>query len=125
MRSVPSSASVYLYTAAADMRLGCDRLSEKIKSELQRDPLQGDYFVFFSRTRRNVKILYWDRDGYATWLKRLEAGAFKVERRDGYEQVTGVDLHEVLAGLDLARIKLRKKVEKGVYSDLGCDTKVE
>jgi transposase len=123
MLSVPSSAAVYLYTAAADMRLGFDRLSEKVKSELKRDPLFGDYFVFFSRTRRKVRILYWDKDGYATWLKRLEAGAFKVEMKDGYEQVTGIDLHEVLAGIDLARIKLRKKVERGLYSDQSYVTK--
>jgi transposase len=63
-----------------------------------------------------VRILYWDKDGYAMWLRRLEAGIFKVELRDGYEQITGVDLAELLSGLDLSRIKLRKSAENGLYS---------
>ena len=59
--------------------------------------------------------MYWDRDGYALWYKRLEAGVFKVETRLEYEEVTGVDLVALLSGMDLARIKLRKSVEKGLY----------
>ena len=50
------------------------------------------------------------------WLKRLEAGVFKVEVKEGYEQITGIDLNELLAGLDLSRIKLRKNVEKGLLA---------
>jgi transposase len=115
MLSVASEAEVYLYTAAADMRLGFDRLSEKIRTELKRTPLAGGYFVFFSRSRRKVRILYWDRDGYVFWMKRLEAGSFKIEVQDGYEQITGIDLQEILSGIELSRIKLRKKVEKGLF----------
>jgi len=110
------SAEVYLYTAASDMRYGFDRLSEQIRTELQRSPLTGGYFVFFSRNRRKVRILYWDRDGYALWQKRLEAGSFKVELRDGFEQITGVDLEQILSGMELSRIKFRKDAEKGLYS---------
>ena len=73
------------------------------------------YFVFFSRNRKKVRVIYWDRDGYAMWLKRLEAGSFKVEIRDGFEQVTGVDLHQILSGMELSRIKVRKNAENGLY----------
>jgi len=116
MLYLPNELEVYLYTAAADMRLGIDRLSEKIKTELKRTPMTGGLYVFLSRSRKKVRILYWDRDGYAIWFKRLEAGIFKVELRDGYEQITGVDLKELLSGLDLSRIKLRKNAEKGLYA---------
>lgn len=110
------TAEVYLYTAASDMRLGFDRLSEQIRAELKRTPLSGGYFVFFSRSRKKVKVLYWDRDGYAMWLKRLEAGSFKVEIRDGFEQVTGIDLAQILSGMELSRIKVRKNAENGLYA---------
>lgn len=116
MLSIAEGAEVFVYTAAADMRLGFDRLAEKIRAELKRTPLSGGYFVFFSRSRRKVRILYWDRDGYALWMKRLEAGSFKVEAKDGYEQITGIDLQEILSGMELSRIKLRKSAEKGLYS---------
>ena len=115
MLSVPEQTSVYLYTAAADMRHGIDRLSEKIRNEIGRTPISGGIFVFLSRDRKKVRLLYWDRDGYAIWMKRLEAGAFKVELKDGYETITGVDLFEVLSGMDLSRIKLRKNAEKGLF----------
>lgn len=115
MLSVPDETPVYLYTAAGDMRHGIDRLAEKIKNELGRTPIAGGIFVFLSRNRKKVRLLYWDRDGYAIWMKRLEAGAFKVEVKDGYETVSGVDLFEVLSGVDLSRIKLRKSAEKGLF----------
>lgn len=116
MLSVTEGAEVYLYQGASDMRLGFDRLSEKIKLELKRTPLTGGYFVFLSRDRRKVRILYWDRDGYAIWQKRLEAGVFKVETLDSYEVITGIDLFELLSGIDLSRIKFRKNAEKGLYT---------
>ena len=97
------------------MRLGIDRLSERIQSELTRSVLSGGLFVFFSRCRRKAKILYWDRDGYAVWMKRLEAGVFRLERKDGYEEITGVDLEELLSGTDFSRIKLRKNAAQGLY----------
>lgn len=115
MLSLSATAEVYVYTAASDMRLGFDRLAEKIRTELNVNPLSGSYFVFLSRNRRKVKILYWDRDGYAAWLKRLEAGAFKVERADGYERITGIDLEAVLSGTELTRIKLRKAAQNGLF----------
>lgn len=118
MLSVAEQAQVYLYQGACDMRLGFDRLSEKIKTELKKTPLGGGYFVFMSRCRRKVRIIYWDRDGYALWQKRLEAGVFKVETFDGYEEITGVDLFELLSGIDFSRIKFRKNAEKGLYSQV-------
>jgi hypothetical protein len=116
MLSLADGAEVFIHTAPSDMRLGFDRLSEKIRTELQRTPLLGGYFVFLSRNRRKVKILYWDRDGYAMWLKRLEAGSFKVECKDGYETITAIDLKELLSGVELTRIKLRKSAENGLFS---------
>lgn len=116
MFCAPESSDVYIYTAAADMRLGIDRLAEKIRVELKCQPLSGGYFVFLSRNRRKVRVVYWDKDGYAMWLKRLEAGSFKVEVKDGYEKLAGIDLSQILSGMDLARIKLRKSAENGLFS---------
>jgi transposase len=116
MKSVGEFSEVYLHTGVLDMRLGVDRLAEKVKSELERSVIAGGLFVFISRSRRKIKLLYWDRDGYAIWLKRLEQGVFKVESKEGYESITGVDLDKLLSGLDLSRIKLQRAAEQGLYA---------
>ena len=116
MLSIPDDVAVYLCTGVSDMRLGFDRLAEMIRAELKVTPISGGLFVFFSRNRKKVRVLYWDRDGYALWMKRLEAGAYKVEQHQGYETITGVDLKEIFLGMDLSRIKFRKSAESGCFS---------
>lgn len=108
---------VYLYTGTLDMRIGFDRVAEKVKVECERSVMRGGWYVFFSRSRDRVRIFYWDRDGYATWTKRLEAGSYKVERRDsGYDEITAIDLEALLEGVELSRIKMRKSAENGLYT---------
>lgn len=115
MRSVVEFPEVYLRTGVSDMRLGVDRLAEKVQEELKRSVIGGGLYVFISRSRRKIKLLYWDRDGYALWIKRLEAGVFRIEKVDGYEKLTGVDLGELLQGIDFSRIKLRQRASQGLY----------
>lgn len=116
MKAIDPSISVYIWQGAMDMRVSFDRLSIFIKENLSSSSITSSLYVFLSRNRDRVKILYWDRDGYALWYKRLEAGIFKVEQKLEYEEITGVDLSQLLEGMDLSRIKLRKSAESGLYS---------
>ncbi len=96
-------------------RMFSETWAGKIREELSRSVTSGGVFVFLSRCRRKVRLLYWDKDGYAMWVKRLEVGTFRVERRDGYEEITGVDLEELLGGTDLCRIRFRKVASDRLY----------
>ena len=116
MRAVAPDAEVFLWLGATDMRAGFERLAALVQERMSRSVMGGGLYVFMSRCRRRVKILYWDRDGYALWYKRLEAGAFRVDQSDGCEMVTGVDLEQLLSGIDLSRIILRRGAEKGLYN---------
>ena len=98
------------------MRSGFDRLAQLVQEKLTRSVISGGLYVFVSRCRSRVKILYWDKDGYALWYKRLEAGTLRLSQKDGTETLTGVDLNELLSGVDLSRIILRRNAEKGLYN---------
>jgi hypothetical protein len=41
-----------------------------VRDVFRHDPLGGHLFVFFSRRADRVRIVYWDRDGFAMWMKR-------------------------------------------------------
>ena len=112
MLEIKSELRVYVFTRPCDMRRGFYRLAELVKEEAKLNPLSGEAFVFLSRCRKKVKILYWDKDGYAIWYKGLEAGVFRVESKDGYEEITGVDLKKLLSGIELNRIKFSKNISE-------------
>ena len=112
MRALNSFSDVYLHLGVSDMRFGVDRLALMIEEELGVKVFSGGIFVFVSRTRKKIKLLYWDRDGYAVWMKRLEAGVFRLDKGTSYDKITGVDLELLLSGVELKRIKFAKHVEE-------------
>ena len=67
---------VFAYAAPADLRKGFDGLYGIVTSELSRDPLDGDCFLFVNRARSRAKVLVWDGTGLCIYMKRLEQGRF-------------------------------------------------
>jgi transposase len=103
---------VYLYTSTTDMRKGFDTLAVLVRDGLGYDPLSGHLFLFVGRRRDRLKILYWDRDGYALWYKRLEQGTFRMPvAKDGatHVELKASELAMLLEGIDLRSIKRRKR----------------
>ena len=113
MLNLPPSVRVFLCQLPADMRWSFDTLAALVKRVLAEDPLSGHLFVFRNRRGDRVKILYWDRDGYAIWYKRLEQGVFLFPSHagDGMEVSAG-DLALVLEGIDVTRVKRQKRFRR-------------
>jgi transposase len=110
MIGLPAAVRVYLYTAPCDMRRGFDGLKALAEYGVGVNPLGGDLFVYCSRRRDRVKILYWDRDGWALWAKRLEAGTYAFPfASSGRKEITAAELGALLEGLDLRSAKRRKR----------------
>jgi transposase len=65
---------VLAYAQPADLRKGFDGLYGIVTSELSRDQLDGDCFLFVNRARSRAKVLLWDGTGLCIYMKRLERG---------------------------------------------------
>ena len=102
-------------TSAVDGRKGADSLMAMVRSVFGRDPLTGHLFVFFSRRRDRVRVVYWDKNGFAMWTKRLERGRFCASFAGTEPGVLAtIDVAElalVLEGIDLAGAKRRPRWE--------------
>jgi transposase len=72
----PGNAKIFLFSTPTDLRNGFEGLCFLVESTLKEQVASGAYFVFLNRRRTLMKILYWDGDGLALWLKRLEKGLF-------------------------------------------------
>lgn len=101
---LPASVRVYLCLTACDMRKSFASLAALVRSQMDLDPLGGHLYVFWSRRKERVKILYWDRDGFAVWAKRLEEGTYALpfcESGEVRREITAQELAALLSGIDL------------------------
>lgn len=110
MLSLSCTVRVFVAVEVADLRKGFDGLAQLAREVADQDPLSGHWFVFANRRRDRVKILYWDRDGLAIWMKRLEKGSFAWPTPGAKSlEWTGVELAAVLGGIDLNDTKRRPR----------------
>ena len=112
MLALTAATRLYLYRAPCDMRKSFDGLCGLIRNELGADPLSGSLFVFINRRRNMVKCIYWDRDGFAIWFKRLEKGCFNlpdIENSDG--RIDRLQLTMILEGFVPKKVNKRYILE--------------
>ena len=72
-----NTSDVFLYRDFVDFRKSINGLSLIVEQQMQLSPLTGSVFVFCNKGRDKLKVLYWDRTGFALWYKRLEKDKFK------------------------------------------------
>lgn len=70
----------WLCTGRTDVRCGFDRLAAMAEQVIDQHPLSGHLFVLRGRSGDRLKILYWDRDGFVLFYKRLKQGQFKLPK---------------------------------------------
>lgn len=101
---------IFLRTGFTDMRKQINGLSEIAQASLPEPPLSGAYFAFCGKTRRVIKILYWDDTGFCLWQKRLESDSFPWPAADeAPSEITRAGLKMVLMGIDVFHV--HKKLE--------------
>ncbi len=112
MLHLSSNDRYYFYNQVVDMRKGCYGLCGIVQNELKKNILLGDVFVFINKRHNQIKLLQWDKDGFALYEKRLEKGCF--ERPDINESGTDIllsnlQLQHILQGVFLQSVRYKKR----------------
>jgi transposase len=99
--------TVYLHRDPVDFRKSINGLASIVESGMALSALSGALFVFCNQRRDKLKLLYWDRSGFALWYKRLEQEKFKWPRRNiaPVLSVSEEQLHWLLAGFDITKMQ--------------------
>jgi len=76
--TLPSSVRVYFAAAPIDLRRGHDGLVGIVRGVWQLNPFDGHLFVFVGKRLDRIKLLFWDRNGFVLYYKRLSQGRFRM-----------------------------------------------
>jgi transposase len=94
------------------MRKSFDGLCGLVQSQMGRNPMSGEVFLFINKRRDRVKLLRWEAGGFILYYKRLEAGTFELPSWDQTAvsiQMNLTQLMLMIEGISLQNIKKRKR----------------
>ena len=114
MLSFPSAVRIYLCREPTDMRRSFDGLAMMVQCLIKHDPLSGHVFVFRNKRGNMLKLLYWDRDGYAIWYKRLEKGTFSWP--DRITENAAIDSRELTMMLEGITVSAQRKKKRFILN---------
>ena len=113
MLTLGLTGRIWVCVEPQDGRKSFDGLAAVVTARLGRDPLCGDLYVFRNRRGDRLKILAWQGDGFALYLRRLERGTFAFPTADTAEvSITATELAMILGGIELRSAQRRPRYER-------------
>lgn len=79
---------IFVYFKPVDMRKAIDGLAALVINCLDETPSSGDLFIFRNKSGNKVKLIYWDRNGFVMFYKRLDKGRFKFPKNITCDSIT-------------------------------------
>lgn len=94
---------VYLHRQPVDFRKSINGLAMIVEQHSAGVVCSGQVFAFCNKGRDKLKVLYWDKTGFALWYKRLEKDKFKwpSQEQDTVVHVTAEQWQGLLSGLSV------------------------
>lgn len=117
MFTLSSSNKFLLYSQPTDMRKSFDGLSGIIQNNLERNPCNGEVFIFINRRRDKIKLLHWQGISFTLYYKRLEEGTFELPHYNtnaGSIVLTYTQMVMIVDGLTIKNIEKRKHYQPKV-----------
>lgn len=68
---------IHLYRQPVDMRKQINGLVTIVEGQMELDPFSAQLFIFCNRARTLVKLVYWEGNGFALWMKRMDKSRFQ------------------------------------------------
>lgn len=92
---------IFIASQPIDFRMSIDGLSNFIQKEQKAHLHDGSIYVFYNRHLDKIKCLFWDRNGFVLYYKRLDKCRFKVKKMlKAVERITAEELEILLSGFD-------------------------
>lgn len=108
MLSLGASLRYMLYRKPCDMRKSFDGLCGLVRSELGKEPMNGEVFIFINKRRSMFKLLHWESGGFVLYYKRLEKGTFSIpDLEEGNVMISWAELVLMVEGIQI--VKSRQK----------------
>jgi len=114
IRRFPQKAPVYLSRGHVDMRKSINGLAAVVQGAFELDPFQDALFVFCNKDRNKIKVLFWDKDGFALYYKRRERGRFCWPSFDGDQGTADASIQDL--GRLLDGLLMEKYIPRKTYS---------
>lgn len=108
MIQITPQMRILLAVELVDFRRGIDGLAALCRQALQSDPLDGTLFVFCGKSRRSLKCLVYDSQGFWLCQKRLSNGRYSAWPKSGSttaQTLTPHQLYTLLWNGDPAKTK--------------------
>lgn len=114
MLNFPMGVRLFVATGPTDLRKSYDGLCAMVHGQFGMEATSGDLFIFLNRRGTQVRILFWDRDGFCILMKRLERGTFRRIESESGEASVEIDAGELgmlLEGIDAKQVHRRKRYQ--------------
>ena len=112
MIGLGSDAKVLVYTRPIDFRAGIDTLIALVQNRLGMRPFSGVAYVFRSKRRDRLKILWWDQTGIWLMTKRAEnrEGFSWPQEHDGTYRLNASQFTALVSCMDWRRVHASRRV---------------
>jgi len=95
---------LFVRPGVTDMRKQIAGLAIITELVMKEKPFSGNLFLFCGRTRKVLKVLYWDQTGFCLWQKKLEKSRFPWPATEGEaKEINREQLLMLLRGIDFWR----------------------
>ena len=99
-----ANCRVFIKPGYTDLRKSLNGLTLIVQEIMHEDPFSECYFIFCNRKKNILKIVYWDKNGFCLWLKRLEQERFGWPKTEADKrELKRSEFEWLLKGLDFQK----------------------